>query len=115
MRRLPDELLESLTAQRIGAGVPYRGGDLHGYYRDRHTLAPGDYPVASDISERTLSLPLGPTLSDDDQDDVVRALRSALAQLVSRRGFPAATSGQLTLASFSRLAIGAAGTPPRMS
>ena len=31
--------------------------------------------VASDISDRTLSLPLSPKVTDADQDDVVAALR----------------------------------------
>jgi dTDP-4-amino-4,6-dideoxygalactose transaminase len=72
-----DELLDSLTAQRIGAGVHYRGVHLHPYYRDRYGLDPEEFPVATDISERTLSLPLGPTLSERDQEDVALALRNA--------------------------------------
>jgi len=36
-------------------------------------------PVASDISDRTLSLPLSPAMTDADQDDVVEALSHVLA------------------------------------
>jgi dTDP-4-amino-4,6-dideoxygalactose transaminase len=36
-------------------------------------------PVATDISERTLSLPLSPALTEADQDDVVEALAAVLA------------------------------------
>lgn len=74
-----DELLDGLAARRIGAGVHYRGVHLHPYYRERYGLRPLDLPVASDISERTLSLPLSPKVSESDQDDVVRALRELLA------------------------------------
>lgn len=74
-----DEVLNSLTAQRIGAGVHYRGVHLHPYYRDRYGLEPGAFPIANDISERTLSLPLGPTLSEQDQENVAGALRNAFA------------------------------------
>jgi dTDP-4-amino-4,6-dideoxygalactose transaminase len=35
--------------------------------------------VATDISERTLSLPLSPALTESDQDDVVEALAAVLA------------------------------------
>jgi dTDP-4-amino-4,6-dideoxygalactose transaminase len=73
-----DELLNALTAHRIGAGVHYRGVHLHPYYRDKYGLAPSDFPVASSISERTLSLPLGPNVTDADQDDVVEALTELL-------------------------------------
>lgn len=69
-----DQLLDGLTAHNIGAGVHYRGVHLHPYYRDKYCLSPCDFPVASSISERTLSLPLGPNVSEADQDDVVEAL-----------------------------------------
>ena len=73
-----DELLDALTARRIGTGVHYRGVHLHPYYRDRYELRPEQLPVATDISERTLSLPLSPKVSDADLDDVVQALRELL-------------------------------------
>ena len=47
---------------------------LHPYYRDRYGLAPQDLPVATDISERTLSLPLDPSLTEADQQRVRDAL-----------------------------------------
>ena len=69
-----DGLLDALTERRIGTGVHYRGVHLHPYYRDRYGLAPEQFPVATAISEGTLSLPLSPKVSDSDQDDVVNAL-----------------------------------------
>jgi dTDP-4-amino-4,6-dideoxygalactose transaminase len=74
-----DELLDKLSDRRIGTGVHYRGVHLHPYYRDRYDLSPERFPVATSISERTLSLPLSPKVSDSDQDDVVSALRELLA------------------------------------
>ena len=73
-----DQLLEELIARRIGAGVHYRGVHLHPYYRDRYDLEPESLPVATDISERTISLPFGPTLAEKDQVDVAEALAAAL-------------------------------------
>jgi dTDP-4-amino-4,6-dideoxygalactose transaminase len=73
-----DDLIEFLREQRIGTGVHYRGVHLHPYYRDRYAPEPGAFPVASDISARTISLPLGPGVTEADQDDVVAALRAAL-------------------------------------
>jgi dTDP-4-amino-4,6-dideoxygalactose transaminase len=69
-----DELLDELTARNIGTGVHYRGVHLHPFYRDRYELKPSDFPVASDVSERTLSLPLSPKLTEADVEDVARAL-----------------------------------------
>jgi dTDP-4-amino-4,6-dideoxygalactose transaminase len=73
-----DALLDRLAARNIGTGVHYRGVHLHPYYRDKYGLAPEDFPVATEISERTLSLPLSPKVSEADQDDVVAALRELL-------------------------------------
>jgi dTDP-4-amino-4,6-dideoxygalactose transaminase len=73
-----DEALERLTALNIGVGVHYLAVHEHPYYRDRYDLVPDAFPVASEISRRTLSLPLGPKLTEQDLVDVVDALRLAL-------------------------------------
>ncbi len=73
-----DQLLDALAARRIGTGVHYRGVHLHPFYRDTYGLDPADFPVATDISERTLSLPLSPKVTEADQDDVVSALIDVL-------------------------------------
>jgi dTDP-4-amino-4,6-dideoxygalactose transaminase len=73
-----DELLDALTARNIGTGVHYRGVHLHPFYRDKYGLTPEQFEVASSISERTLSLPLSPKVTEADQDDVVSALIEAL-------------------------------------
>jgi dTDP-4-amino-4,6-dideoxygalactose transaminase len=73
-----DQLLDGLTARKIGTGVHYRGVHLHPFYRDTYGLTPEDFPVASGISDSTLSLPLSPKVSDADQDDVVAAITDLL-------------------------------------
>lgn len=73
-----DELLERLTASGIGTGVHYRGVHLHPYYRDRFGIEPTAFPVATDISNRTLSLPFSPAVTEADQLRVTSALSLAL-------------------------------------
>jgi dTDP-4-amino-4,6-dideoxygalactose transaminase len=73
-----DELLDALTAEGIGTGVHYRGVHFHPYYRDRYGLVPEQFPVATAISERTLSLPLSPKVTESDQDDVASSLHKLL-------------------------------------
>jgi dTDP-4-amino-4,6-dideoxygalactose transaminase len=75
-----DELLHGLAERQIGAGVHYRGVHLHPFYRDTYGLTPEHFPVATSISERTLSLPLGPNVTERDQDDVVEALSDLLTR-----------------------------------
>ncbi|MDA3039456.1 MAG: DegT/DnrJ/EryC1/StrS family aminotransferase [Actinomycetota bacterium] len=72
------DIVAALHRQRIGTGVHYRGVHRHSYFRERFALRPGDYPVADRISDQTLSLPLGPALSDEDVSDVISALRRTL-------------------------------------
>jgi dTDP-4-amino-4,6-dideoxygalactose transaminase len=74
-----DELLDFLVDRRIGTGVHYRGIHLHPYYRDRYGFHPTTYPIATDISERTISLPLSPGVTTRDQLDVVAALQDGLS------------------------------------
>lgn len=73
-----DQVLEALTARKIGTGVHYRGVHLHPFYRDKYALKPEDFPVATAISGRTFSLPLSPKVTESDQDDVVAALTEVL-------------------------------------
>ena len=73
-----DEVQRALHRQRIGTGVHYRALHLHRYYQEALGYAAGDLPNAEWISERTLSLPLSPKLTDDDVLDVVAAVRGTL-------------------------------------
>ncbi len=73
-----DELLNALAERNIGTGVHYRGVHMHPFYRDKYGLRPEDFPVATAISERTVSLPLSPKVTESDQHDVVSALRELL-------------------------------------
>ena len=75
-----DALLDALAADGIGTGVHYRGVHLHPYYREKYALVPEQFPVATAISERTLSLPLSPKVTYEDQDDVVLALSERLSR-----------------------------------
>ena len=74
-----DSLLARLTERGIGTGVHYRGVHLHPYYRDRYEIDPRSLPVATDISQRTVSLPLAPDLTESTLDRVAAALRTSLA------------------------------------
>jgi dTDP-4-amino-4,6-dideoxygalactose transaminase len=78
-----NSLLEALVERKIGTGVHYHGVHLHPYYRDRYGIAPEALPVTTDMSARTLSLPLSPKVTESDQDDVVDALAEVLAGAVS--------------------------------
>ena len=74
-----DDFLEAMTRQNIGVGVHYRSIPEHPYYRSTFGWRPEDYPNASRIGRQTVSLPLSPKLSDEDVEDVIRAVEAALS------------------------------------
>jgi dTDP-4-amino-4,6-dideoxygalactose transaminase len=69
-----DAVLQALLAEGIGVGVHYRALPLHRYFRETLGWRPEAFPVATDASHRTLTLPMFPTLGDDEVDQVVAAL-----------------------------------------
>jgi dTDP-4-amino-4,6-dideoxygalactose transaminase len=69
-----DAMLRGLLAENIGVGVHFRALPLHRFFRARLEVEPGATPVASDASNRILSLPLYPGMTDEDQNDVVEAV-----------------------------------------
>jgi dTDP-4-amino-4,6-dideoxygalactose transaminase len=73
-----DEIQAALHRQRIGTGIHYRALHLHHYYRETFGYAPGDLPHAEWISDRTLSLPLSPKLTDEDVESVIFGVRHTL-------------------------------------
>jgi dTDP-4-amino-4,6-dideoxygalactose transaminase len=73
-----DEVLLDLHRQKIGTGVHYRALHLHPYYRETGGHSRGDFPSAEWISDRTVSLPLSPKLTDEDVEDVIDAVGNAL-------------------------------------
>lgn len=77
-KRSRDWVLNALTAENIGAGVHYRALCDHPYYQKTLGWKRRDYPVAVDIGDRTLSLPLSPAMNDKDVDDVITAFRKVM-------------------------------------
>jgi dTDP-4-amino-4,6-dideoxygalactose transaminase len=73
-----DEVQMALHRQKIGTGIHYRALHLHRYYQEAFGYHRGDYPEAEWISDRTLSLPLSPKLTDEDIEDVILATRRTI-------------------------------------
>ena len=75
-----DEFIESLQRQGIGVGVHFRPVHLHPYYREAFGFGPRMLPVAEAAGDEVVSLPLYPSLRDDQLERVVRACGVALGQ-----------------------------------
>ena len=78
-----DEIQAALHKQRIGTGIHYKAVHLHQYYREQFGNRTGSLPNAEWISDRTMSLPLGPKLTDADVEDVILAVRNTLLHFAS--------------------------------
>jgi dTDP-4-amino-4,6-dideoxygalactose transaminase len=69
----------SMQAQGIGTSVHFRPLHTFGWFAEQGVgPGPGGTPVADELAERTLSLPLHPRLSEGDVARVVDSLRSEL-------------------------------------
>jgi dTDP-4-amino-4,6-dideoxygalactose transaminase len=73
-----DQFLEQMAAANIGVGVHYIALHLHPFYQQAYGYKRGDFPNAEWISERTVSLPLSPKLTDEDVADVIAAIHEIL-------------------------------------
>jgi dTDP-4-amino-4,6-dideoxygalactose transaminase len=75
-----DAFMSRMKERNIGTGLHYRAVHLYPFYRERFGFQRGDFPNAETISDRIVSLPLFPAMSEADQDRVV----STMAELFGR-------------------------------
>jgi dTDP-4-amino-4,6-dideoxygalactose transaminase len=68
------EIIAALDAENIGVGIHYVPVHQQPYYRQQFGLKDSDFPNATFVGERTVSLPLSPAMSEQDVADVVTAL-----------------------------------------
>ncbi len=73
-----DGIMNAVQAENIGVGVHFRAVHLHPYYVDTWGFRPGMFPNAEYYSDRTISLPLYPKMTDADAGDVVAVVRQVL-------------------------------------
>jgi len=73
-----DYILSALQEEGIGVGIHYTAIHQLKYYRDTFKWSPNDFPVAQWASDRTISLPLSPKLTDKDIDDVIESVSKVL-------------------------------------
>jgi dTDP-4-amino-4,6-dideoxygalactose transaminase len=75
-----DRFLDELKRRNIGTGLHYTAAHEFSYYASGFGWRPEDFPEAHFVSERILSLPLFPGLTEADQDDVVEAVSDVLRE-----------------------------------
>ncbi|HET7451544.1 MAG TPA: DegT/DnrJ/EryC1/StrS family aminotransferase [Thermoanaerobaculia bacterium] len=66
-----DAFVDALRREGVGTSVHWRPLHLHPYYEETFGWTRADFPAASRVWERLISLPLYPGLDDDAQDHVI--------------------------------------------
>jgi perosamine synthetase len=73
------EVFQALRAENIGVNVHYIPVHRQPYYSERFGYRGGEYPVAENAYERLLSLPMFHGMSDQDVEDVIRAVDKVIS------------------------------------
>jgi dTDP-4-amino-4,6-dideoxygalactose transaminase len=74
------EFIEEMRTRKIGTSVHFIPLHLHPYYRRNYHYQPQDFPVASRAYEQLISLPIYPSMTDNDVHDVVSAVTDLVHQ-----------------------------------
>ena len=80
-----DEMLWEIQEHGVGVAVNFRPIHLLSYYRRTFEYGEGMFPVAEEIGQRTITLPLYPKLTDQEVDYVIGVVKEALAQPTGER------------------------------
>ena len=83
LRITRDEFIRRLQQAGIGCSVHFIPLHLHPYYRDTCDYRPDDFPVASRLFQRILSLPLYSKMAEADVARVIEIVRNLVKE--SRR------------------------------
>jgi len=82
-----DEILDALRAENVGATLHYPLVHLRSFYRRRFGYGEGLCPTAEAVSRRMVTLPLFSSMTDDDAEDVIRAVEKII-RYFRRRQIP---------------------------
>ncbi len=71
--------IEELKQAGVGCSVHWRPLHLHPYYRETFGWRPEDFPVATAMWERLISLPIFPGIRDNEIEHVIRTVKGLCA------------------------------------
>lgn len=76
-------VFRELRERGVGVNVHYLPVHMHSYYRENYGTGPGLCPVAEEAYERILSLPMYPSMSNNQVDQVVTAVESTIGEYLA--------------------------------
>ncbi len=75
-----NQFIEALREKEIGTSVHFIPLHLHPFYRDKFDYKPEDFPNASAVFDRIISLPIYPKMTEGDVRDVIVAVRQIVQE-----------------------------------
>ncbi len=70
-----DQVLNRLTEKKIGVGVHYMSIPEHPFYQKKFGWHPAEFPVSKRVGRTSISLPLSPHLSNEQQNYIIQTIR----------------------------------------
>jgi dTDP-4-amino-4,6-dideoxygalactose transaminase len=75
-----NQFIDQLRERGVGCSVHWRPLHLHPYYTEQFGWRPEQFPVATAVWERSITLPLVPGMRDDEHRHVVDIIRDLCRQ-----------------------------------
>jgi perosamine synthetase len=75
-----NRFMEELKHAGVGCSVHWRPLHLHPYYQETYKWQPADFPHATELWERSISLPLFPGMQVEQIDHVIQTVKSLCAR-----------------------------------
>ncbi len=73
-----DAFMNAMKQENIGLGLHYEPCHLFSYYQKQFGYRAGDFPIAEDVGKRTVSLPLFPSMTENDFQRVIDTMQRIL-------------------------------------
>ncbi|MDD5194066.1 MAG: bifunctional SDR family oxidoreductase/aminotransferase class I/II-fold pyridoxal phosphate-dependent enzyme [Candidatus Omnitrophica bacterium] len=73
-----DGFIEALKCENVGVGIHFNSLHLQHYYQKRFKFKKEDFPQSAYLSERILSLPLYPSMTQYDIETVIKAVKKLI-------------------------------------
>jgi UDP-4-amino-4-deoxy-L-arabinose-oxoglutarate aminotransferase len=77
-----DQALSALNERGIGTTVNYRSVPTLTYYCEKYGYAADDFPVSHEWGEGTITLPLFPSMTREEQDYVIDAVHECVVPMI---------------------------------
>jgi perosamine synthetase len=73
-----EQIIRELEGYGVGVGVHFPCLPLTKYYREKYGYNKGDFPIASKMTEKIVSIPLYPSLKDWEVDRIIDAVKGVV-------------------------------------